>query len=155
MILKRKFWKYFLVFLVVGTGFGYLVGIMIENNVFREEAIFEKYCYYWEDDGLGEVFAAENIEKAYQIIAYFYCEKTKSQRGIILGEHQYSMGNEVKKVEVLGYTKDSLLARIRYRYHSSQRGGMILESECYVPNFTLHDTIPRGQKVSNRYQMRN
>ncbi len=148
-----KFWRFFIIFVVAGTGVAYLIGLLINTGIFRQESIEQKYCYYFKNDSISKVYSADNIEKAYQIIAYFYCGINDDRKGIIVGDNMYTI-KKIREVEVLEYTEDSILARIRYKYFSKLRGGMIIETKSYVPTFTLHDTVPKGYKVSNKEQMK-
>lgn len=149
----NKFRRNIIVFIVVGTAISPLIGLIINSDIFRQDAIDQKYCYFIKNNTINEVYAAYNIEKTYQIIAYYYCEA--KNKGSMTWDEMYSLGKDVTLVEVLEYTRDSLLAKIRYRYFSKMRGGMIIETISYVPAFTLHDTLPIGIKASNADQMQD
>jgi hypothetical protein len=149
-----KFRRNIIVFFLVGTAISPLIGLIINSEAFRQDSIDQKYCYYFKNDSITEVYSADNIEKAYQIIAYFYCTINNDKKGIIIGDNMYEI-KKIRKVEILEYTRDSLLAKIRYKYFSKMRGGMIIETISYVPAFTLHDTLPIGIKASNADQMQD
>lgn len=144
------------IFLLVFIGLSVVYGIiawLVNADVFRDEAIDYKYCYYMENDTIGEVHATYKKEDAYQVICYEYCGF--KNRGSLVIENMYSLGKEVTEVEILEYTQDSILARIRYKYFTEQRGGFIIETKSFVPSFTLHDTFPEGYKPKNSKYMKN
>lgn len=91
---------------------------------------------------MQDVYGAKNSEKAYQIIAYFYCDLSNDQEGIFINQDMINLGNDVFPVDVLEYSEDSVLAKIRYEFYSPQRGGNIIIATAYVPRFMLHDSIP-------------
>ena len=144
MVVKIKlnrFWRFYIIFIVVGTILGVPIGWVLKKGIFKEKAIETKYCYYLQGDSLGKVYRVTNKNKGYQVIAYFYCNIDK--KGIVEGDGIDGAFETIKKVKVLSYTEDSLLAKIRFVVHSDLRGGMVYDEECYVPAFTLHDTLPR------------
>lgn len=145
----KKYYTTLIPLSIIGFGIACVIGYLINKDIFRVTAIDQKYCYYIINDSIAEIYATENTNKAYQVISYYYCDVCNHQKGILMGNEEYSMGKNIMKVEILKYTSDSLLAKIRYKYHSSLRGGMIIESEGYVPKFSLHDTVPSGYDVKN------
>lgn len=132
----------------------FLVYFIEDKKMFRSQAIEVKYCYYWKNDSIGtfyiDISKFNKKEKQYQIIAYSFCpEYTK--KGVICDVSEW---NNICKVEVLSYTADSLLAKIRYKLFFEDMDD-VDEITVYVPSFTLHDTVPDGYVASNEYYMKD
>ncbi len=58
----------------------------------------------------------------------------------------------IYKVEILRYSEDSLLSKIRYKCSASKE---YLEWIEIVPTFTLHDTLPTGYEAENEGYMKD
>lgn len=132
-----------------------------DREWFRREAIEVKYCYHWDGDTI-QSFCCYNkgnrincFEKAYWMLAYYYTPDSlfPDIYRPVIGDSDFGQLRGINKVEVLCYSEDSLLAKIRYKYPYS--GGFYVETVEVVPSFTLHDTLPVGYKADNEGYMKN
>ena len=151
-----------LLFLLIGTLIlGPVVGIAINKEWFRRKAIEVKYCYHWDGDTI-QSFCCYNkgnrincFEKAYWMLAYYYTPDSlfPDIYRPVIEDSDFSQLRNIYKVEVLCYSEDSLLARIRYKQHSPPSG--YFERVEVVPTFALHDTLPSGYGAENEGYMKD
>lgn len=112
--------------------------IIYKYVFYKPPCIDSKYCYMSNPDSTRSfVMGALSLEKEYEVIAYYYCDYY-SKKGSILGDGIVYHNDPNTRVGVIEYSRDSLIAMIRYEYYSNQRGGMYVTNEFYVPSFTLH-----------------
>ncbi len=131
-----------------------------DREWFRRGAIEVKYCYHWDGDTI-QSFCRYNkgnrincFEKAYWMLAYYYTPDSlfPDIYRPVIENSDFGQLRSINKVEVLCYSEDSLLAKIRYNYPTS---GSSTETVCIVPTFTLHDTLPTGYEAENEGYMKD
>ena len=160
-ILIKKYPLPMLLFFLIGTFVvGPVVGIAIDKEWFRRKAVEVKYCYHWDGDTI-QSFCRYNkgnrincFEKAYWMLAYYYTPDSlfPDIYRPVIENSDFGQLRSINKVEVLCYSEDSLLAKIRYNYPTS---GSFTETVCIVPTFTLHDTLPTGYEAENEGYMKD
>jgi len=106
----------------------------------KKEPIAIKFCYiYINTDSIHYVSVGRNRSQAHEFMDYYLDTTIKyapnSWRG---GPGKYT------KVEVLKYSRDSLVAKIRFIKYDPR--GYPFYSKGWVPSFTLHDTLPENLK---------
>lgn len=135
-----------------------LVDLAIDHEWFKRKAIEEKYCYNWNGDTIQPYIlykkgrGIKSFEKAYWMLAYYYTPDSLYPNKYP-AKLDFQEEDAILKVEVLRYSEDSLLAKIRYKRHSSPSG--YLEWVKIVPSFTLHDTLPTGYEAENEGYMKD
>ena len=137
-----------------------IVSVAIDKGWLRRKAIEVKYCYHWDGDTI-QSFCCYNkgnrincFEKAYWMLAYYYTPDSlfPDIYRPVIENSDFGQLRSIYKVEVLCYSEDSLLAKIRYNYPTS---GSFTETVCIVPTFTLHDTLPTGYEAENEGYMKD
>ena len=98
-----------------------------DREWFRRGAIEVKYCYHWDGDTI-QSFCRYNkgnrincFEKAYWMLAYYYTPDSlfPDIYRPVIENSDFGQLRSINKVEVLCYSEDSLLAKIRYNYPTS------------------------------------
>ena len=137
-----------------------VVHVAVNKEWFKRKAIEIKYCYHWDGDTI-QSFCRYNkgnrincFEKAYWMLAYYYTPDSlfPDIYRPVIENSDFGQLRSINKVEVLCYSEDSLLAKIRYNYPTS---GSSTETVCIVPTFTLHDTLPTGYEAENEGYMKD
>lgn len=158
-ILIKKYPLPMLLFFLIGTFvLGPIAGIAIDQEWFRRKAIEVKYCYHWDMDTIRPYVIYKKgrringFEKAYWMLAYYYTPDS-----LFPNKHEpvmsdFYQNNRIFKVEILRYSEDSLLAKIRYKCHATDEH---LEWTRIVPTFVLHDTLPTGYEAENEVYMKD
>lgn len=130
---KKKLVKYFIIYIIIGSVFGFIIGVIGELKIFYRKPIVKKYSYFQtENNKYSFSFAATNKKKAAEMLNKFYKQDSNS---IIVVERIFKV-RPFTKIDVLEYSEDSVFAYIRDKHQESIKKG-------YVPVFTLFDTIPK------------
>jgi len=132
---RYPWWVYLIVAIAVAA---FLIPKKFEED---REPIGTMYCYYINNGNFDKVKGHATIEKGYQDLVYYYpCPEMKYR---ISGGSRV-ITDSIKQVDVIYFTTDSLLANIRVTVTTTHRGGMVYETQVFVPAITLHDSLPPG-----------
>ena len=131
-----------------------------DREWFRRKAIEVKYCYHLDGDTIRPFcyYSKGNrincFEKAYWMLAYYYTPDSlfPDINRPVIEDSDFCQQRRIYKVEVLCYSEDSLLAKIRYNYPTS---GSFTETVVIVPAFVLHDSLPAGYEARNEGSMKD
>lgn len=121
-------------------GIAMLVGLLLDNEYLKKEAIDHKYCYLEIDNKIENVNMTESKDQALRNL-HFYVSLILDRPSILYTTEPSRRLSIDKKYEVLEYTKDSLLVKLRL-YTTTRRGGNEYAATGYVPFLTLHDSLP-------------
>lgn len=138
-----------------------LIDIAIDHEWFKQKAIEVKYCYDWDGDTIQPYMiykkgrGGNSFEKAYRMLVYYYTPDSlfPNTYRLVIENSDFYQKERIYKVEILRYSEDSLLARIRYKQHSPPSG--YIERVEVVPTFALHDTLPTGYEAENEGYMKD
>lgn len=135
-----------------------IADLAIDHEWFKRKAIEVKYCYHWDRDTLQPYMIykkgrnVKGFEKAYWMLAYYYTPDSLFPHKHETVMSDFYQKDLIYKVEILRYSEDSLLSKIRYKCSASKE---YLEWIEIVPTFTLHDTLPTGYEAENEGYMKD
>jgi len=147
---KKKMRTFFLYWFSIGSILGLILFILLKNGCFDYRTIARKYCYFYNKHDLTgnyrDVLITNDKENELMVVEYYKklldtCNKSTTIQGPLLSP-DFSGVHKFFIVDVLEYSADSLLAKIRVNWNGSTDRNSLTSRIGYVPIFTLYDTLP-------------
>ncbi|AEV31332.1 hypothetical protein Oweho_0311 [Owenweeksia hongkongensis DSM 17368] len=135
-----KFWRFFILFVIAGTGVGLLVTVILKDSGALEvESLDEKYIYHFDTVRSHEyvtVMVSDNLARAKEVTDFYLGRSSQ-----IIGGDNLSYIKSFVKVKVMEYSADSNFVKIYAKYRFGV-GPKIKIIEGFVPVYTLHNKLP-------------
>jgi len=158
---SRKKRIFFFYWFVIGSAIGFILFLLLDNGCFDYKTIAHKYCYFYNYNPndlrkYNDVDITDFKDNEYIVVRQYrrWLDTIHKDSNIHMCLTQDFF--QVQKffiVDVLKYTDDSLLARVRVSWNGSGDKAALISRIGYVPRFTLFDTLPRlvkdTMKVNN------